>query len=256
MTPQYLFGPGVAWCTPLTDFQGNSISNPTPFLIAGMQDVSLDLSADLKELYGSNAVAIAIGRGKQKMGVKIKNAQISGRIWNALYFGQISNQSAGIYDSVIDQVGATIPGTPYAITPTVPSSGTWGYNLGVRDNNNNALARVASAPATGQYSVASGVYTFASADTGKLVYIDYNYTAASTVAQKLRLVNPLMGQAPTFQFDLKVPYAGNNFNLTLFSCVATKFGLQTKLDDFTYPEFDFSAQAPGGADIGELSWSQ
>jgi hypothetical protein len=256
MTPQYLFGPGVGWCTPLTDFQGNAAANPTPFLIAGMQDISLDLSADLKELYGGNAVAVAIGRGKQKFSVKIKNAQVNGRLWNTLYFGQIGNQSAGIYDAVIDQTGSVIPATPFTVTPAPPASGTWGYNLGVRDSNNNAYARVASAPTTGQYSVASGVYTFAPADTGKLVYIDYNYTATSTVAQKLRLANPLMGQAPSFQFDLKLPYAGNVFNATLFSCVATKFGLQTKLDDFTYPEFDFSAQAPGGADIGELSWSQ
>lgn len=255
-TPQYLFGSGVGWCTPLTDYTGTAIASPTPFLVAGMQDISLDLSADLKELYGSNAVAVAIGRGKQKFSVKIKNAQINGRIWNSLFFGQTGNQSAGIYDSVFDQIGAPIPATPFQITPVPPSSGTWGYGLGVRDTNNLAYARVASGPTTGQYSVATGVYTFATADVGKTVYIDYNYTATSTVAQKLLLANPLMGQAPTFQFDMKLPYGGNVFNLTLFSCVATKFGVQTKLDDFTYPEFDFSAQAPGAANIGEMSWSQ
>jgi hypothetical protein len=56
-TPQYLFGSGVGWCTPLTDYTGTAITTPVPFLVAGMQDVSLDLSADLKMLYGSQSYA-------------------------------------------------------------------------------------------------------------------------------------------------------------------------------------------------------
>lgn len=253
-TPQYVFGSGVGWCTPLTDYTGTAITTPSPFLIAGMQDVSLDLSADLKMLYGSNAFAIAIGRGKQKLDVKLKNAQVTARIWNSIYFGQ--SLSAGIYDTVIDLAGAAIPATPFQITPTVPGSGTWGFNLGVRDVNNLPYARVTSGPTTGQYSVVAGVYTFATADVGKIVYIDYNYTATSAIAQKLILLNPIMGQSPTFQFDMTIPYNGNKFNLTLNSCVSTKMSIGTKLDDFTLPEFDFSAQAPGAASIGTLSWSQ
>jgi hypothetical protein len=34
-----------------------------------------------------------------------------------------------------------------------------GADLGVRDANGNPMTRVASAPATGQYSVTAGVYT-------------------------------------------------------------------------------------------------
>jgi hypothetical protein len=253
-TPQYLFGSGVGWCTPLTDYTGTAISPAVPFLIAGMQDVSLDLSADLKTLYGSQSIPIAIGRGKQKFDVKIKNAQVTARIWNSIFYGQ--PLSAGVYDTVFDQTGAVIPATPFQITPTVPLTGTWGFNLGVRDVNNIPYVRVASGPTTGQYSVSAGIYTFATADVGKTVFIDFNYTATSTVAQKLPILNPIMGQAPTFQFDMTIPYNGNKLNITLFSCVATKMSIGTKLDDFTLPEFDFSAQAPGGANIGVMSWSQ
>lgn len=253
-TPQYVFGSGVGWCTPLTDYTGAAITNPTPFLIAGMQDVSIDLSADQKMLYGSSAFPIAVARGKQKFDVKIKNAQVTARIWNSIFFGQ--TLAAGIYDAVIDSTGTPIPTTPFQITPTPPSSGTWGYNLGVRGSDNLPYARVASGPTTKQYSVSAGVYTFATADTGNTVYIDYNYTATSTVAQKLLIGNPVMGQTPTFQFDMKIPYNGNSLNLTLLSCVATKMSLGTKLDDFTMPEFDFSGQAPGAAAIGTMSWSQ
>lgn len=41
------------------------------------------------------------------------------------------------------------------------------------------LTKVASAPATTQFSVAAGVITFAAADVGKSVTIDYQYTVAT-----------------------------------------------------------------------------
>lgn len=264
MLPQYVFGPGIAWITPVQDANGNTVANPTPILVAGIQDISLDMSAEVKELYGTNSFALAIGRGKQKMGIKIKNAQVHGRLWNQLFFGQ--TVAAGIYDDVYDTTGIAIPSSPFQITITsgapsatnvqIPSSGTFGYLLNVRDGNNLPYNRVASAPATGQFSIASSTLTFAAADVGKIVYIDFNYTATSTVAQKLAIQNLPMGAAPIFQFDMKIPYLGNTFNATFPNCMATKAGLATKLDDFAYPEFDISAFAPGGVGVGTLSWSQ
>src|SRR5581483_11374955 len=95
---------------------------------------------------------------------------------SALGTGQTT--STGITALYDDATGAAIPATPYQITPTVPSSGTWLADLGVVDINGNPYTRVASAPATGQYSVAAGVYTFAAADTGKTVYINFRYTVS------------------------------------------------------------------------------
>jgi hypothetical protein len=254
MTPQYEFGPGICWVTPVTDYTGTAIVNPSPVLIAAMQDCSIDLSADLKELYGSSAAPIAIGRGKQKYAFKVKNAHVHARLWVDLFFGQ--PLTALIYDAYFDQTGEAVPTTPFTITPTIPSSGTILFPLAVRDVNNLPLTLVASAPATRQYSYAAGVFTFAAADVGVIYYIDYRYTAVSTVAQKLPIINPIMGYAPTFSFDFKLPYAGNNLNANFPNCMCTKAGLATKLDDFSYPEFDFSAFAPGSAGVGTLSWSQ
>lgn len=253
MVPQYVFGPGIGWITPITDSTGTAIASTaqTPVLVAGLQDISLDLSADVKELYGTNSYALAIGRGKQKVAIKIKNAQVTGSLWNSLFFGQ--SLTAGIATDYYDTTGSTVA---TAVTPTVPGSGTWAYNLGVRDVNNLPFARVASAPPAGSYSVAAGVYTFNASDVGKTVYIDFAYTATSTTAQKLSIANQPMGYAPTFQFDLKIPYNGNVFTATFPNCMATKVALATKLDDFAYPEFDFSAFAPGAAAVGTLSWSQ
>jgi hypothetical protein len=111
------------------------------------------------------------------------------------------------------------------------------------------MTRVASAPTTGQYTVTAGAYLFAAADTGKTVFISYQYTATSTTAQKGTVKNVLMGQAPTFKGDLYLPYGGKSLILTIPQCIASKFSIATKQDDFVVPEFDFSgfADAAGNA---------
>ncbi len=113
----------------------------------------------------------------------------------------------------------------------------------MRRGDGTLLTRVASAPATGQYSVSAGVYTFAAADTGVTVFIDYQYTFTSTTSQKSTVNNLLMGYAPSFRADLLMPYAGKNLVLTLYWCIGSKLSMATKLDDFTVPEFDFQAAA-------------
>jgi hypothetical protein len=255
--PEYHFGPGTAWLTPVQDAFGNVVAtnNASPILIAGIQNIDLDLSAEVKELYGTQSFALAIGRGKQKMGIKISNAQVHGALWNQLFFGQaITNQT---YSMVYDTLGSAIPATPFQITPTVPGTGTWVYNLGVRDANNIPLLRLPTGtPATGQYTCAAGVYTFATADTGKTVYIDYQYTATSLIAKRLDLQNLPMGAMPLFRLDMVFPYLGNVMAATFPFCTSTGAKFATKLDDFAYPEFDLSAFAPGGVSPGTLAWSQ
>ena len=97
---------------------------------------------------------------------------------------------------------AAIPATPFTITPTVPNSGIWSQDLGVLDATGVAYVRVASAPVSGQYSLANGVYTFAAADTGKTVYISYKYGASSTTAKRQIMTNLPMNLAPRFRLDL------------------------------------------------------
>jgi hypothetical protein len=156
---QNIFGAGVLIGTPLTDYAGNAIANPTPVQFGVAQEISLDISFDTKLLYGQNQFPVANGRGKGKISGKVKAAQVNGALFNSIMFGQ--GLTSGIVSDVYDVIGAAIPATPFQITPTVPSSGTWSFDLGVRDSNGVPMTRVASGPATGQYSVAAGVYTFA-----------------------------------------------------------------------------------------------
>jgi hypothetical protein len=246
----YGFGAGSLWGTALTDAFGNAIANPTPVLFGVLQDVSIDISGDIKELYGQNQFAEAVGRGKVKIAGKAKIGRMNGRLLNDLFFGQ--TMSAGILADVYDTTGAAIPSTPFQITPTVPGSGTWAADLGVRNAAGNPMTRVASAPATGQYSVAAGVYTFAAADTGLTVFISYQYTATSTSAQKSTVNNVAMGYAPSFRADFMNAYSGKQTTLTLFSAISTKLTFATKQDDFLIPEFDFSGFANSAGQV--LQW--
>jgi hypothetical protein len=245
---QFVFGSGILWGTPSTDAAGNAIANPTPVQFGTLQDVSLDVSFENKELHGQNQFAVAVGRGKGKISGKAKFAQINGLLLNSLLFGQ--TMTAGIVSDVYDTTGAAIPATgPYTITPTVPSSGTWSVDLGVRDSSGLPMIRVASAPATGQYSVTAGVYTFASADAGKTVFVNYQYTATSTGAQKSTVQNVIMGYAPSFRVDLFTPFQGKSMIWTLPKAISTKLTIATKLDDFAMPEFDFQGFADDSGNV-------
>lgn len=251
---QYVFGSGVLWGTPLQDGNGTAISNPTPVQLGVLQEFSLDMSFELKELHGQGQFPVAVGRGKGKLTCKAKNAQLNGQAINSLIFGQ--TMSNGILSIHYDVTGAVIPGTPYAVTVTPPNSGTWSYDLGVRNANGLPMTRVASSPTTGQYSVAAGVYTFASADTADTVYISYGYTATSSDAKKSTIVNVLMGQAPYFRADYFTTYSGKDMVITLPRAIATKWTVASKQDDFMVPDIDFSGFADDAGNVLTYSLSE
>jgi hypothetical protein len=243
---QFAFGSGAIWGTPLTDSGGNTITTPTPVRIGVVQDALVDISWTTKQLFGTTQFPVAVGRGTAKCTGTIKNAQVNGAIWNTIVFGQTLSSQLASY--VRDVTGAAIPASgPYTITPTPPSSGTFGYDLGVSDSNGIQYTKVTSGPTSGQYSVSAGVYTFAAADTGKTVFIDYEYTATSTVAKTSTLTGPLLGYVPSFQMDLFVPFQGKTCRIRMYNAVATKLALATKLEDFIIPDMalEFFANAAG-----------
>ena len=238
---QYNFGSGDVFATPTQDAFGAAIANPTPIRIGVLQDISVDISFDTKELYGQNQFPVEIGRGKGKIGWKAKYGQFNGLLLNTVFFGQTITSS--ILADYVDSIGAPIPATPFTVTPTVPNGGTWVTDLGVRDSLGNPMTKVASAPTAGQYSVTAGAYLFAAADTGKTVYTSFQYTGTSTTAKTSTVMNLPMGTVPKFRLDFDNALNGNNLALTLFACVSSKLALATKLDDFLIPEIDGMAFA-------------
>jgi hypothetical protein len=238
---QYLFGAGKIFVTPLQDVHGNPITNGTPVEVGVLQSTSVDISYDLKELFGRGQFAVDAARGKGSIKCKATMGRINGALLNSVFFGGV------VTDGGITAVAQTINGAVVAasVTPVVPNSGTFVKDLGVTDGKAIPLKRVASAPATGQYSVdeATGVYTFASADVGKTVFISFKYTATVAGAKSGIVSNLDMGYTPEFSVDLFRDYKGKFFGMEFFRCVSNKLAFSSKQDDYDLPEFEFQPMA-------------
>jgi hypothetical protein len=245
------FGAGKLIAVPTKLADGTAIANPTPVVLGTMQDIDLDLSVEIKSLYGSKRYPIAIGQGKGKTEIKAKYAEIDGGILGSLFFGKAG--VAGVKAAVFD-FAASIPGTPYTITIVPPGSGTFIADLGVMFSASGVqLTRVASAPITGQYSVntGTGVYTFAAADTLLGVKISYEYSASSG-GQVWTMTNETMGYTPSFTLLLQNGYDGKNLVCKLNRCVSGKLSLPLKSDDFAIYDFEAEAFAAANGELGYI----
>lgn len=253
---QFVFGTGSLWGTQTQDASGNTIANLTPLKFGELQDVSVDISRDIKLLHGQLMLPVAVGAGKMKIEVKAKFARIMGRLFSDLFFGQAL--TGGTLTGVLnDTTGSTIPASPYTITVVPPSSGTFARDLGVIDANGLPFTRVASAPGAGQYAVTNaGVYTFAAADTTKQVFISYTYTATSASAKAISITNLPMGQVPTFGMDLAVTFGGKQMNWRFPNCVSSKLAFDPKQDDFAQADMDISVFADAAGNVGTIITSE
>ena len=243
----YSFGSGVLFGT-RTD-----IPNATPVNFGLVNEVTLDETASVKELFGQNQHPLAIARGTIKTTGKAKVARISGLAFASLYYGVVP--SPGQVMTSFAEAGAIPAGTPY--TNTVANAATFVADLGVINAATGLpLAKVASAPATGQYAVtAAGVYTFAAADTGKALLTNYTYTVTAT-GQTFAVTNQLLGTTPTFSANFYTTFQGQALNVQYPNCTSSKLSFGTKLEDFVYPEFDFSCFANPAGQIATWSFAE
>lgn len=247
------FGSGKLIAVPTNLADGSAIANPTPVILGSVQDVSVDMSVDVKTLYSNRRYPIAVAQGKGKIEVKAKTAEISGDVLGSLYFGKAS--TAGIKAAVFDSAGV-IPDTPgpYTLTVTPPSSGAFVADLGVVFSATGVqLTRVASAPATGEYAVntSTGAYTFAAADKLKAIAISYEYSAAAG-GRIWTITNDMMGYTPSFTLLLQSAYDGKNIVCKLNRAVSGKLGLPFKSDDFAVSDFDAEAFADAAGNVGYI----
>lgn len=244
---QYLFGAGKIFATPLQDVHGNPITNGTPVEVGVLQSTSVDISYDLKELYGRGQFAVDAARGKGSIKCKATMGRINGALLNSIFFGGVVTEGGitAVAQTINDEVVAA------SVTPVVPNSGTFLKDLGVTDAKAIPLKRVASAPVAGQYSVdeMTGVYTFAAADVGKTVFISFKYTATVAGAKSGVVSNLDMGYTPEFSVDLFRDYKGKFFGMEFFRCVSNKLAFSSKQDDYDLPEFEFQPMAD---DLGRV----
>lgn len=243
------FGSGTVFGLPNA---GDLAANPTPMKFGVLQDVQVDISGDQKELFGQYQYPVDSARGKVKITWKCKAARLIGKMVNDIFFAE--TLATPMVKNSVDENG-TVPAVAGPYTITVTNAANFYQDQGVEYAATGLpLTRVAAGPALGQYSVnsATGVYTFAAADTLAAVKISYLYNAAAGVGVQIPLTNHLMGYGPVFQMVLANKYKNKFLNLQLNACMSTKLTFATKQDDYTIPEFDGSAYADAANNIGMM----
>lgn len=229
---QRSFGSGLLFAT-------NTAANSTPIQFGTLQDVSLDISRTVKELYGQSQFPVAIGAAQMKITGKAKVGQVNGRLYNDLFFG--GTMAAGQTLLVYQEAGTVPAVTTYTVT--VNNAANFVDDEGVLYAATGLpFKKVASAPTIGQYSVSAGVYTFAAADASAAVLISYTYSS-TTAGQTITVGNPLQGVQPTFSIIVQRAYNGQQEAFKLWSCISSKLTLPTKMADWGITEIDFTAFA-------------
>lgn len=168
-TETHLFGFGRLYLV-------SSVANATPKRIADLKGVALDHATEVKSLVTENFYPVDATPAGGNITGKIDSADFSQELLRAA-MPWLATATGGSKLAFEEQ--DTIPGTPYQLV--VDHAADFQTDLGVYDVTSGVyLTKVASAPATGQYSVSAGTYTFAAADTGHIVRMTYRYNVTTT----------------------------------------------------------------------------
>jgi hypothetical protein len=239
----FVFGSGVLIGTP----QGG-----TPINFGLAQEISLNVAMSTKALYGQYNFPVAIGSGTRKMSGKAKLARISGQALGSLFFGVAP--SPGGVQTQFGEAASVPSASPYTYTTNLHTTFVADQGV-VYAASALPLKQVATNPATGQYCVAGGIYTFAPGDAGAAVLISYTYGLASS-GESIAVASTLIGPSITFSANLFAsdPTTGKQFSVLLYNCVADKLAFGTKLEDFMVPELDFQCFANAAGQVCQLNF--
>jgi hypothetical protein len=239
---QSAFGAGFLWGTPV---------GGAPVMFASLQSCSLDASFDQKILYGQKSFAQEMARGKGKLDFKATVGRIDPVLFNAIFWGG-ATATGQISTALGESTTLAAPGGATTIAVIAANASSFRTDLGVFDpavGRFMTQAAQGTAPGGDQYTVnpATGGYTFAAADAGKTVKLYYTYGLASGTT--VSVTNPLMDCGPVFRADLVQTFRGKQSVLTAWACQSFKLSFPFKQDDFTLPEFDFSAMDDGTGSV-------
>jgi hypothetical protein len=237
------FGTGI-----LTGLRTDTAGPNTPIRFGLMQGVEIMFEGDQKTLYSLNQFPNDSARGKTKVSGKAKVAEIRGRMYNDLFFGQTlttGQQKFAYNESTTLGTGAASYTVANAASQPITDQGVF-YN----NTTGSQLTVVASSPVSSQYTfvASTGVYTFSTFDATAAIVVNYLYTV--TTGQTLLIGNPLMGTTPRFTATLMQQYEAYQMILQLNQCTATRLSYPTHIDDYSIQDLDFEAYADGAGTVG------
>ena len=228
----YKFGAGVLFVTPSNTNQSIQIGE--------CQGVTLSSKRDLKQLYGQNAFAVDAALGKADVTGKIDFARITPEALNLHYSSTLTSGSS----KQGNRETFTIPKTG-GYTVTVANAAKFDHVLGVNILQANSTVKqmilVSGTPEQGQYSVASGIFTFNAADKG--IIVEIHYISTNTTGTTIATLNPLLGEITEYKLDLYQNYKAGSLLATIPRVIIPSLSLDFKLDDFTIPAVDFTVIA-------------
>ncbi len=234
----------------------NNITNPTPARFVLPQDMSIAFKRGVKSLFGENQLAADVSGGELEVSGKVTYGTSNARVIADLLFG--AGSASGQTLEADNELGAIS-----ANQIQVANHATWIVDLGaVNTANGKRYQRVApgSETAGASYSVASGVYTFASGETGTAFKISYLYTNPSA-GETVNLTNQPMGKVSDFTAVYVFPWK-NNSNaeeqdvLTLNSCIASDAEISTRQGDYAKPTFSFTAACDTNDTLGTFCFAE
>jgi hypothetical protein len=105
--------------------------------------------------------------------------------------------------------------------------------------------------------VATGVYTFNSADANAKVFISYEYSASGS-GETLSIANQPMGTVTPFVTVLSLlnPNTTKKLTVTLNQCISESIGFATSLEDWTKQNFTFAAYTDASDTLGTIAFAE
>ena len=182
-------------------------ANPANIDLAVISSLKFDHEEEDVDLEGDGLDVLDSYVASRKVTGTIEVSEFSSKLVNMVTTGVTVTPS-------LSKIGAThsavVPTTPFQITPPA-TGGTWDTTLVVVDlTAGKQLTQVASAPATGQFSVTAGVYTFASADTGHTIFFRYRLASAAAGVQAKVAAASGGGASAKYQLHCYNGNAGKN----------------------------------------------
>jgi hypothetical protein len=218
-------------------------ANPTPVPIATVKGVTVEFKATDVPLPGQYMVAQDRATTSIEITGTIQSADFSADMVSLVLPNTTTTTGTILPATHV----AAIPTTPFTITVT--NSATFDSEMSVVDlTAGKKLKRVESAPATGEYSVAAGVFTFAAADTGHNVSIAYLYASAAT-GKTINATNQLAGTTTTYILKAANSAVGKSNVIKLPAVSFNSLSLAFKNGDWSESNLGFSARADDSGNL-------
>lgn len=237
-----IFGAGRPFALP-------NVNNPTPIRFGVPESMTLDFKQTVKTLFGENIFPEDVSGGQMTVTGKVTMGELNGDLFASMFQATLA---AGTTAQIDKEMGVVAAATPFKIT--VANSATWTVDLGVQTAAGIRLSRVAagSEVAGESYSVAAGVYTFASTDAGVTYYISYLYTE-STAGHSMTLKNALQGATASFTAVHVFSNRSSQNIVTLNNCIPSNTTLGTKEGDYGKPTYDYDAAVDANGILGTMA---